>query len=117
MPTKQQFGRLGEQIARAVLERKGYCFVASNLHSRYGEIDLLMTREGRPVCVEVKFRTSLWFGRPEDSVSYAKRAKIQKTWYSVRAELGFHGPCRIEVVSLLLQRAARKVQVWHFDTL
>lgn len=118
MPTrKRKFGDFGERVAREFLERKGYVFCAQNIHSRFGEIDLLMKHRGRPVCVEVKLRTSLRFGRPEESITAQKQQKILKTWHSIKHKKGLSGFCRIEAVSILLDVSKKKAQVWHFTDL
>ena len=49
-------GKLGEQIARKYLESQGFNFIGANYFARYGEIDLVMEKEGEVVFVEVKTR-------------------------------------------------------------
>ena len=49
-------GKTGELIARQYLETKGYKFIRANYFARYGEIDLIMEKEGEVVFVEVKTR-------------------------------------------------------------
>lgn len=76
---KRQLGNLGEQKARDFLRKRGYQYVCSQWHSRYGELDLVMWDADELVFVEVKLRTNTSYGEPEDMVDWKKMAKIKKT--------------------------------------
>ncbi len=91
MGNTQQFGRKGESDARVFLESKGLEWVTSNYHSRFGEIDHIFydPNEKEYVLVEVKARNSLFFGKPQESVTPQKLKKIERTahhffWYAPR---------------------------------
>lgn len=75
----QHLGNYGEAQARAYLEKKGFRFVCSQWHSRYGELDLVMWDRDEIVFVEVKLRTNLSYGMPEHMVNEKKMEKIKKT--------------------------------------
>jgi putative endonuclease len=74
----QQYGRDGEDLAKAFLERKGYTWVASNFSTRMGEVDLIMKHKTALVFVEVKRRQHDHFGEPEEAVTKTKRAHMIK---------------------------------------
>jgi len=78
-----EFGRRGEDYARAFLERLGYSFMGRNWHCRSGEIDLIMREHDEIVFVEVKTRHGEGAGRAEDAVSRAKSRKMLAAgeWY------------------------------------
>jgi putative endonuclease len=65
-------GRMGEQLALGFLKKKGYTIVETNYRCHYGEIDIVARQKDCMVYVEVRTRTSLEFGTPEDSISYYK---------------------------------------------
>ncbi len=68
-------GDLGEDRAVAFLEEKGYRIVARNYHSRFGEIDIIASREGVLHFIEVKSGE----GEPAYRITPAKISKIIKT--------------------------------------
>ena len=72
-------GRHGENLARHHLETKGYQFVASNFHTRYGEIDLIMVNKNKLIFIEVKYKSPSSPGTPEDMISKKKIYQIQRT--------------------------------------
>ena len=55
---------------------KGLVTIAQNVRTHYGEIDLLMKDHDTMVFVEVKTRTSLDFGTPEESITRRKRLRM-----------------------------------------
>ena len=73
---EKKVGRWGEDLAADFLQGKGYSVLDRNVHSIYGEIDLVTRldtgQESFLVFVEVKTRTSLRFGYPEQAVSDRK---------------------------------------------
>ena len=73
---KLDLGKLGEKLAAAALKKKGYRIVQTNYRCRYGEIDLIAAKKDCMVFVEVRSKTSVAFGSPEESVSAAKKTKL-----------------------------------------
>ena len=74
--TRQQAGAQYELEARRFLERKGLRFIAANVHSRGGEIDLIMKHAKVIVFVEVRYRRTNHFGDAAASVTRRKQQKL-----------------------------------------
>jgi putative endonuclease len=73
---RQITGRWGEDAAAEYLNERGYTVLARNVHSAHGEIDIVASKEGLLVFVEVKTRRSHDFAYPEDSVTHRKQAYL-----------------------------------------
>ena len=106
MPQKRtsDSGRLAEDYASKLIASKGYKIIDRNFHSRFGEIDIVATKDSVLVFVEVKARWSRKFGAPEEAVTRSKLFKIQKTgeYYSLlHPELP--KKLRIDVVALTIE--------------
>lgn len=114
---RQQMGTIGERIAKDYLCRKGYQFLGSRIHSRFGEIDLLMEDCGVTVIVEVKLSTSEQFGLPEERVTWKKRQKILRTWWSIQKHIPHASRYRLDVVSILVNREKRTARIRHFQNI
>jgi putative endonuclease len=71
-------GRLGEDLAAAFLEARGFRVLGRNWTHRLGEIDLIVEREGMIRFVEVKYRNTLMFGYPEEAVTGKKLRHIAR---------------------------------------
>lgn len=102
MINKRTVGSRYEEEAAAFLQEQGFQILEKNYRDRYGEIDII-AREGRYlVFVEVKYRSSLKNGYPEEAVDYRKQAKIRHAaqYYLYEKHVGEGVPCRFDVVSI-----------------
>lgn len=71
-----QLGTLGETLAVALLERKGYRILDRNWRSGHKEIDIVAMDGDTLVAVEVKTRKSETFGKPDIAVGALKQHKL-----------------------------------------
>jgi putative endonuclease len=69
-------GQWGESRAADYLSGKGYKIVARNVRTEYGEIDLVASQGNEIVFVEVKTRSSLNYGYPEEAVTEQKKQHL-----------------------------------------
>lgn len=73
---RQRLGKWGEQIAEAYLIALGYEVLARNARTGYGELDLVMRKDGEIVFFEVKTRSNDAFGNPEDAITQLKQEHL-----------------------------------------
>ncbi|HBK83932.1 MAG TPA: YraN family protein [Flavobacterium sp.] len=74
MAEHNDLGRLGENLAIEYLERNGYSILDKNWRFQKAEIDIIAQKNDTLAVVEVKTRSSLAFGLPQD---FIKPKKIQ----------------------------------------
>ena len=74
MAEHNELGKLGEELAVAYLQKNGYAILETNWTFQKAEIDILAKKENILAVVEVKTRSSLEFGLPQD---FVKPKKIQ----------------------------------------
>ena len=95
-------GESGEDIACKFLIKNGYKIIKRNYKSQVGEIDIIAKIKDILVFVEVKIRTSDYFGLPRDAVNIYKQNKIRKV---ALAYLKYKGKletsCRFDVIEIL----------------
>ena len=72
-------GQWAEQQALTWAEQQNYVLVQRNLHSRYGEIDLIVAREKDLVFIEVKARSNTQYAQAIETISIHKQRKMMKT--------------------------------------
>lgn len=100
--TTRDVGEQFESLARRHLERAGLQLIASNVHCRQGEIDLVMNDGETVVFVEVRYRRSNRSGDGFDSVGPAKRNKLIRAasiYLAANPKLA-RRPCRFDVVAV-----------------
>ncbi len=83
-----EVGRRGEELARALLKKRGYKVLETNVRGYYGEIDIVARKDNCHVFVEVRTRTGDDFGTPEESITERKREQDGH----VRARLHRYAP-------------------------
>jgi putative endonuclease len=98
---RQRLGRIGEELAVAELERKGYAILARRYRTARGEIDIIATDGETLVFVEVKARATGEFGTAAEAVTRRKQLRLiaMAVDYLARASIGGR-PCRFDVVAI-----------------
>lgn len=76
MMDRQRVGRLGEEAARKFLKKRGYRIREVGFRCPHGEIDIIAQHKDYLVFVEVRTKTSLDFGSPEESLTQAKKKHL-----------------------------------------
>lgn len=71
-------GHEGEEYAARYLQELGYAILERNYRVAGGEIDIIARMKNILVFVEVKTRSSLRYGYPEEAVSFSKRRRIAR---------------------------------------
>ena len=74
MAEHNELGKLGEELAVEFLRKNGYEILETNWTFQKAEIDIIAQKENILAVVEVKTRSSLEFGLPQD---FVKPKKIQ----------------------------------------
>jgi len=74
MANHNDLGKLGEELAVDYLQKNGYEILDINWRFQKAEVDIIAQKENVLAVVEVKTRSSLDFGLPQD---FVKPKKIQ----------------------------------------
>jgi putative endonuclease len=112
---KQVVGRWGEDVAVEYLTMKGYTVLDRNVHSAHGEIDIVASKEGSLIFIEVKTRRSHTFTFPEDSVTARKQAYLlsaAEEYLQVHPESGENWQFDVIAVE---GTPGGKAQIEHFE--
>jgi len=101
---RKEKGRFGEKQALKYLVKKGYNILSYNYYSRYGEIDIVASRSGEIIFVEVKTRSSAQYGTPAEAVSRTKQRKMTLTAqdYTMKKNL-YDVSFRFDVIEVFLR--------------
>lgn len=71
-------GILGEKLAREHLRKKHYNIIDHNFRCAQGEIDLVVRKDKAYRFIEVKFRRTMDYGPPQESVVRRQQQRIRK---------------------------------------
>lgn len=72
MAEHNELGKLGEKLAVEFLQKKGYTILETNWTFQKAEIDIIAQKDTILAIVEVKTRSSIEFGLPQDFVKTKK---------------------------------------------
>ena len=114
---RQHLGRLGERLAAEHFARLGFSVLAQNHHTRFGELDLVLSDGRTLVFCEVKTRR-LGSGEPFDSLHGAKRSQVRKIaahWLSEPSDRPWHEELRFDAIGVLLDRDDGLVRLDHVE--
>ena len=119
---KQQIGKWGEDLAAIYLESKGYKILERNVYTPYGEIDIIALQEENKekflVFVEVKTRTTMEFGNPEDAVTRRKKEHLLaaiESYLQEKPELDLSW--QVDVIAIQKTTAAEPPDIQHFESI
>lgn len=76
---RRESGNMGEKAAVKFLKKNGYRIRGTNFRCRTGEIDIIAEKNDWLVFIEVRTKTNLEFGKPEESVTTAKKERLINT--------------------------------------
>lgn len=119
----RETGKLGEAYTEKFLTSQNYKILMKNYHSRFGELDMIaLDYNNKPlqlVFIEVKTRTSIQFGEPQESVTIKKMSKILKTiFHFFQKNKKWLTPCwRIDVIALKLDVSLKVKEIQHFKNI
>jgi putative endonuclease len=73
---RQEVGKLGEEAARKFLKKRGYRIRETGFRCHHGEIDIVAQKKDYLIFVEVRTKSDLEFGTPEESITQAKKERL-----------------------------------------
>lgn len=107
-------GTMGEDLARQHLQAKGYSILSQNWRYRRTEVDLIARIGHTLVFVEVKTRSTAFFGLPESFVTEKKQQQLA-TAAEAYCERHSDGTLevRYDIVAIILNEHGHEIQ--HFE--
>jgi putative endonuclease len=73
---RQEVGKLGEKVAQKFLKKRGYRIREVSFRCPQGEIDIIAQKKDYLVFFEVRTKSNLDFGTPEESLTQSKKKKL-----------------------------------------
>jgi putative endonuclease len=102
MATHNDTGNWGEDKAADFLTAAGYEILVKNYRYQHAEIDLVARKGKMLIFVEVKTRSGIGFGMPEEFVNYTKAKLIMKAAENYIYSTDWHFDIRFDIISILL---------------
>jgi len=97
-------GKAGEKAAAQFLVQKGYEILDENWVFRKSEVDIVALQSNTIIFIEVKTRSSIAFGMPEEFVSEAKQRQLELAAQAYIEIMDHKGEIRFDIVAVLLTK-------------
>ena len=114
MAAHNELGELGEKLAANFLEANGYIILARNWRANRAEIDIVAKIDETLVFVEVKTRSTDYFGPPEEAVSKRKKRLLAAAASAYMEETGHDWALRFDIISIVMQ-LGEAPNLTHFE--
>jgi len=98
------FGRQGEQLAKTFLEAAGYEILDENWTHGKAEIDLIAYKDKTIIFAEVKTRSGIGFGQPEDFVDERKQMMMVEAADEYIYLMNHQGEIRFDIIAILFDK-------------
>lgn len=103
MAIHNDLGRRGEEAAVEYLRKKGYSILARNWRNVHKELDIIAQEDDELVIVEVKTRSRIDFGRPEEAVDSKKIRRLVKAANAYIQQYKVDHSVRFDILSLVVE--------------
>ncbi|MGC3948384.1 MAG: YraN family protein [Chryseolinea sp.] len=105
-------GARGEELAVDYLERDGYEILRRNFkYGRY-EIDIIAVRDDWLLFIEVKTRSNLDYGTPEEFVLAGQSTRIMRAAEEFILTTNWQGHVRFDIISVVI---GDRIEITHFE--
>ncbi|AZJ34716.1 YraN family protein [Tenacibaculum singaporense] len=104
MAQHNELGKKGEQLAIDYLVKNGYTIIEKNYRFQKAEVDIIAQNRDVLAVVEVKTRSTAYFGNPQDFVN-PKKIKLLVTAiddYVIKYDLDVE--IRFDIIAIIKQR-------------
>ena len=103
MAQHNELGKEGEQRALQMLRAKGYTILETNWRNYKVEVDIIARDKDELVIVEVKTRSTDYFGDPEEAVGPAKARNLIRAAETYIELNDLDTDVRFDIVSIILK--------------
>ncbi len=110
MAQHNELGKKGEQLAIAFLIKNGYKILEKNYRYLKAEVDIIAQKKGVLAAIEVKTRSTDYFGNPQDFVN-PKKIKLLLSaidYYVTEKDLDVE--VRFDIIAIIYQKNEIKIE-------
>jgi putative endonuclease len=102
MAQHNETGNKAEEMAAKFLSEKGYKILDRNYTLGKGEIDIIAEKDNWLIFVEVRARSEVLHGFPEQTISKAKARLIMKTAENYVYQQNWRGKIRFDIIAIIV---------------
>jgi len=114
--TNKIIGKFGESIATDYLKRQGYKIIANNYQAGHQEIDVIACMDQTLVFIEVKTRTTQFYGEGLEACGYFKQRALRAgiNIFLSREDV-FYMDVRADLITVYVNKIKQCVKIKHYE--
>ena len=109
MAEHNDIGKKGEELAQKYLSENGYTIRDTNWYYGKEELDIIAEKNMQIIIVEVKTRTSNYFGEPFVAVNRKKQQSLVRAADHYLRKFKLENEARFDVISVLINAYGHKL--------
>ena len=110
MADHNELGKKGEQLAIDFLVKNGYKILEKNYRYLKAEVDIIAQKGAVLAVVEVKTRSTAYFGNPQDFVNPKKIKLLLSTIDNYVVEKDLEVEVRFDIIAIIHQKKETKIE-------
>lgn len=110
MAQHNELGKKGEQLATAFLLKKGYKILEKNYRYLKAEVDIIAQKKDTLAAIEVKTRSTNYFGNPEEFVNPKKIKLLLSAIDNYVVERDLDVEVRFDIIAIIHQKKETKIE-------
>lgn len=103
MADHNELGKLGEKEAAGMLLSEGYKILHRNWRYKHAEIDIVAQDGDNLVIVEVKTRSTSYYGDPAEAVNSSKQKFLIKATEALIRKFDYDLNVRYDIISVIIK--------------
>ena len=113
MAEHNDLGNFGEELAVDFLQKNGYTILETNWIFQKAEVDIIAQKENIMAVVEVKTRSSIDFGLPQDFVKPKKIQLLVKAINEYVVSNDFEVEVRFDIIAI--HKEGKQFKIEHLE--
>ncbi len=110
MAKHYNLGIKGEKTAILFLLENNYKIIETNYRFQKAEIDIIAQKKDILICVEVKTRTSTYFGNPQDFIDTKKIKLLVKAMDNYIISKNLDVEVRFDIIAIIQNKNQTKIE-------
>ncbi len=110
MAIHNELGEKGEELAVEFLQKKGYKILERNWRFKKAEVDIITIKNNVLAVVEVKTRSSNYFGNPQDFVNPKKIQLLVEAINEYVTSKNLEVEVRFDIIAILKNKNAFEIE-------
>ncbi|NQV77471.1 MAG: YraN family protein [Lutibacter sp.] len=110
MAIHNELGEKGEELAVEFLQKKGYKILERNWRFKKAEVDIITIKNNVLAVVEVKTRSSNYFGNPQDFVNPKKIQLLVEAINEYVTSKDLEVEVRFDIIAILKNKKAFEIE-------